>query len=408
MVSPIDRFNERKKKTKKINNSRKESTHTIENNVTEPKDEPKKDWKEQLQDIQTETVADKTNDEANHIHDDKETLTPEQTEIDFNKQFEESEEYKQLKEAGHDHEFNKITSQQELDEAIKKAKDILNNSSKANDNQEQQQPNTEEVIEKQSDDIPTEEVKEEHPIKNESKTLVVEGYEQEKEQPIPENQNWIEEKRAFYQQYAQKEAVTFRNDVQKDTEENSLTFSFEQDGKSLGDVKYTSPNSVQINKNSTVLMYQAIVQDALKNDLTLSFGKSLDDKQKAMLLAAVLTTEPKKYANGEEIALKNEPQIDISAPYFKELPQDVQNVLKQYAEKQAQQTSQGQEKEPENTAKTHTPANEQKSSLVQERLDHTRQRLQEKRQENPKTADASPQTNKQQPSKQLKDNSYDR
>lgn len=180
-------------------------------------------------------------------------------------------------------------------------------------------------------------------IKNEDKkapknnkkreTLEVGG----EEQPAPENKNWIQEKREFYAKYAQEADVVFKNDEQKDTEEKSFTFSFEKNGKTLGEMKYTSPNSVQISKESDLVMYQGLVQDALKNDLSISFGASLDNKQKALLLAAVLMSDKKTYANGDGIELKNAPQIDMNAEYFKSLPENVQAVLKDHVEKQAQQ-----------------------------------------------------------------------
>ena len=166
-------------------------------------------------------------------------------------------------------------------------------------------------------------------------TLEVNG--EDKETPTPVNGDWIKQKREFYEKFAHDQNLELKNDPAKDNEEKSFTFSLEKDGKSLGEMKYINPNSVQISKDSEIQMYQGLVKDALENDLALSFGKSLDEKQQAMLLAAVLMSEKKTYANGDGIELKNPPQIDVNAEYFKTLPQDVQTVLKDHVAKQAQQ-----------------------------------------------------------------------
>ena len=159
-----------------------------------------------------------------------------------------------------------------------------------------------------------------------------------------ENSDWVKQKREFYEKFAHEQNLDFKNDPQKDAENNSFSFSLEKDGKSLGEMTYTTPTSVQISKDSEIQMYQGVVKDALENNLSITFGQTLDDKQKAMLFAAVLMSDKKTYANGDAIELKNQPTIDVNAEYFKQLPENVQAVLKEHTEK-AQQEAKAKEAE---------------------------------------------------------------
>lgn len=143
---------------------------------------------------------------------------------------------------------------------------------------------------------------------------------------------WIEEKRKFWKEYAESVENTFENDAQKDIESKSFQCSLTKD-KDHGEITYTSPTNVQISKDSHLVTYQGLVKDALKNNLTITFGQSLDDKQKAMLLAACLM-EQGTYGNGNKVAMVNPPKIDMNAEYMKELPENVQKTLGDYVAKQ--------------------------------------------------------------------------
>ena len=143
---------------------------------------------------------------------------------------------------------------------------------------------------------------------------------------------WIEEKRKFWKEYAESVENTFENDAKKDIESKSFQCSLTKD-KDHGEIIYTSPTNAQISKDSHLVMYQGLVKDALKNNLTITFGQSLDDKQKAMLLAACLM-EQGTYGNGNKVAMVNPPKIDMNAEYMKELPEDVKKVLEGYAKQQ--------------------------------------------------------------------------
>lgn len=143
---------------------------------------------------------------------------------------------------------------------------------------------------------------------------------------------WIEEKRKFWKEYAESVENTFENDAKKDIESKSFQCSLTKD-KDHGEITYTSPTNVQISKDSHLVMYQGLVKDALKNNLTITFGQSLDDKQKAMLLAACLM-EQGTYGNGNKVAMVNPPKIDMNAEYMKDIPEDAKKVLEGYAKQQ--------------------------------------------------------------------------
>lgn len=143
---------------------------------------------------------------------------------------------------------------------------------------------------------------------------------------------WIEEKRKFWKEYAESVENTFANDAKKDIESKSFVCTLTKD-KDHGEITYTSPTNAQISKDSHLVMYQGLVKDALKNNLTITFGQSLDDKQKAMLLAACLM-EQGTYGNGNKVAMVNPPKIDMNAEYIKELPESVQKTLGDYVAKQ--------------------------------------------------------------------------
>lgn len=143
---------------------------------------------------------------------------------------------------------------------------------------------------------------------------------------------WIEEKRKFWKEYAESVENTFENDAKKDIESKSFQCSLTKD-KDHGEITYTSPTNVQISKDSHLVMYQGLVKDALKNNLTITFGQSLDDKQKAMLLAACLM-EQGTYGNGNKVAMVNPPKIDMNAEYMKDMPEDAKKVLEGYAKQQ--------------------------------------------------------------------------
>ena len=147
-----------------------------------------------------------------------------------------------------------------------------------------------------------------------------------------QKEDWKELKRKFWEEYAKKHSFNPTHDINND--EDTYTCSLtkkEADGteKPLGLIYYASEFNAQVSKDADLVMYKGLVTDAAANNLSITFGDSLNDKQKALLLAAVLIHQNEE---NKQIKMIKEPQIDLNAPYFKELPQEAQDVLKKQAE----------------------------------------------------------------------------
>lgn len=147
-----------------------------------------------------------------------------------------------------------------------------------------------------------------------------------------QKEDWKELKRKFWEEYAKKHSFNPTHDINND--EDTYTCSLtkkEADGteKPLGLIHYASEFNAQVSKDADLVMYKGLVTDAAANNLSITFGDSLNDKQKALLLAAVLIHQNEE---NKQIKMIKEPQIDLNAPYFKELPQEAQDVLKKQAE----------------------------------------------------------------------------
>ena len=285
MSSQIDKFNDRKKKTKQM---RKE---TAERRSKKDEKMPKNNWNEQLKN---------------------------------------SEEYKQALELGLSLDDLSADSQEKMLEALKELKKRLAEAqTKASEDKPENAPDGK--SENTSDGKP------ENAPDGKKDTLEINGSPEHEDDEPTNDVAWIKEKRKFYQEYAQKIGAEFDNDEQKDAQEKSFSFSFKKNGKSMGEVRYSSPNRVHISKDAALGMYNGLVLNALKNNLAISFGQSLNDTQRAMLLGAVLLNQDKKYSDGSGIVIMNAPKIDINAEYFKKLPEVVQNKLKTYVERQKEE-----------------------------------------------------------------------
>lgn len=155
--------------------------------------------------------------------------------------------------------------------------------------------------------------------------------------------SWIEEKRKFWQEFAKTQKLDLKNILDEDAANKTFTGTLLKDNQEVGKIEYTSPTAATISKDSSFVLYQGLVKDAIANNLSVTFGKTLDEKQQAMLFAACLQNQD-KYENGEKLEIKNPPKIDINAEYFKELPKDVQDTLKKHLENQQQKEADGQQK----------------------------------------------------------------
>ena len=218
-------------------------------------------------------------------------------------------------------------------------------------------------LQKQYDDIK----KESEPKTDERETMTVNG----QEENALEN-SWIAAKRAFWTAYATDNAMRYFEDDPADTTKTSLEFALALGEKLQGKIHYSAPNNVQISNDSSLAMYQGLVKDAVTSNLSITAGASLDEKQKLMLYAAVLTSTD-TYANGDKPQLLNPPVIDMNNEAFKALPQEVQAVLKAEAERLAQEAQTKENATKEKTAEE--LAAEAKAKEIQERLQSVKDRL---------------------------------
>ena len=321
MVSQIDKFNARKKKTEAMADERKKRKEEQEDKA--PKEPKAENKTKQETEPKPAPKPDKRNKKRNKKMSDT---------TDWNEQLKNDDTYKLAEKLGIDLSSftadSEDTKKTQLEEIKKKIKETENFPENVTLTPEEK---------KLFNDIKNE--RNEQPEKQETKSLEVNG-----EEKPSEGIEWIKQKRELYEKFAHDENLVLKNDPAKDNEEKSFTFSLEKDGKNLGEMKYTSPTAVHISKAAELPMYQGIVKDALESNLSISFGKSLNDKQKALLLATVLMSEKKTYANGDKIELKNTTTIDINAEYFKTLPQDVQTVLNEYVDNQTQKKHENNDK----------------------------------------------------------------
>lgn len=171
-------------------------------------------------------------------------------------------------------------------------------------------------------------------IKEESReTLTVED-KKETPEPTPEL-SWVEAKIKFWKEYAEANALTA--DFTPPEEDKSPVYCKLLNGdKQEGVVSYNSPNDVQIAKESGLKIYQGLVKDAVENELSITFGKSLDNRQKLMLYAAVLTSDA-KYKSGEKAQAVNPPHLSqklMESDAYAQLPDDVKKILEPEFKKQ--------------------------------------------------------------------------
>ena len=159
-------------------------------------------------------------------------------------------------------------------------------------------------------------------------TLEVEQKEEQAEAPA-NNLDWVEAKKKFWAEFAAKNALAA--DLTPPEGDNAKVYcKLSKDDKQEGVVSYSSPNSARVSKDSGFKIYQGLVEDAVKNELSITFGKSLDDKQKLMLYAAVLASGA-KYQSGEKVQAVNPPVLTddlMKSKLFEELPQEAKDALK--------------------------------------------------------------------------------
>lgn len=162
-------------------------------------------------------------------------------------------------------------------------------------------------------------------------TMEVNQKEEQTEAPT-DDLSWIENKRAFWEAYAAEKALTADFNA-PEGETAPLYCKLSNGDKKEGAISYSSPNDIQITKESSLILYQGLVKDAVQNNLSITFGKTLDDRQKLMLYAAVLLSEDTYKDPKEKAQAVNPPALteELMKPEVfdkLELPEEAKKALK--------------------------------------------------------------------------------
>lgn len=204
-------------------------------------------------------------------------------------------------------------TQEKLDQAIEAAKKALTETTLTDE-----QLKTLSEQEKEAYDLA-------HQQKKQGATVKVDALDDTKPTPPVVNDNqWMEQKRAFWMAYAEKIGHKLTEPDAKDP--NTFAAELSKDGQSKGTFKYTAPDKVQISSEADLVIYQGIIADAIEGHSPLVLGKTLNDKQRLMLYAAALLSGK----DGHPINVINPPVLtpDMEkSAMFKALPENVRNIL---------------------------------------------------------------------------------
>ena len=216
------------------------------------------------------------------------------------------------------------------DEELKVYQDNYSPKAKSEEKTEAGAPKEEEADENE----PKDEAKSENEPKDEAKSETdsetsaptnVEG--DGNEEPQDENLDWLEDMRRFWQEYAARHEYTASFENPDKEAKEPFYCALSKDEKVQGQVTYTSPNQVHITKDSSLVMYQGIVEKAILNNSPLQFGKTLNDAQCLTLYAAALSTS----VEGKKIKVLNPPALTkelFDTKAFTQLDANVQKILK--------------------------------------------------------------------------------
>ncbi|MBO4285556.1 MAG: hypothetical protein J5895_04960 [Alphaproteobacteria bacterium] len=198
------------------------------------------------------------------------------------------------------------------------------------------------------------------------------------EEPAVDN-TWIEEERKLWEAFAAEVNLFYDEEDKDNASKTSLKFALSQDGVSQGGLVYTSRNRCQVDTDSKFVIYQGLVDNALKKDLSLTFDSSLNEKQQLMLLAAVLKNE-KCYENGDKLEVINAPKIDentLESDVFKALDKDVREILKEQIKRQ-KKAQKAENKEQAQHEKNLEKIEELKEKISKEKDGNKRYKLRQK------------------------------
>ena len=230
--------------------------------------------------------------------------------------------YKLAKELGIDVSGYNPTNKEDFDKALAEIKTAVKKHQ-----QEKTEEQKQEEFDKLNKDHP--ELADEYKkIEQEDKpreTLNVENKEQEPEENTPEL-SWMEAKKKFWKEYAEEKSLTPDFNV-PEGETAPVYCSLSKDGKEEGVIAYTSKKNAQISKESSLALYQGLVKDAVQNNLSITFGATLDDRQKLMLYAAVLLSEDKYEGTNEKAQAVNPPALTKELINSVELPLEAKEAL---------------------------------------------------------------------------------
>jgi hypothetical protein len=152
--------------------------------------------------------------------------------------------------------------------------------------------------------------------------------------------DWVAKKREFWTKYAEENSLSMAENTEEGN--SAFTASLSKGDQALGGIKYTSPNNVAVSKDASFEIYKGLAQDAVENNLSVTFGKTMDDTQKAMLMAACIAIGEK---NEKLIEMVDAPKLDPNAEYFKALPDEVKVILNKHLQAEAQKENLAKRKE---------------------------------------------------------------
>lgn len=248
---------------------------------------------------------------------------------DYQKELENSPLYRLAKQLGIDTDAYKAANKEDFD----KVSGDIKNAVKAHQQKqtEEQRKNELDGLKKDKPELASEYEKiekEDKPApKTERETATVEDKKGTDEEENSDS-NWIAEKMKFWKDYAEEKSLTPDFNI-PEGDTSKVYCKLSNGEKEEGLISYTSKKDIQISKESSLTIYQGLVKDAVKSNLSITFGKSLNETQQLMLYAAVLLSEDKYEGTDEKAQVLNPPPLDklIKSDAFKNLPDEAKKVL---------------------------------------------------------------------------------
>ena len=113
---------------------------------------------------------------------------------------------------------------------------------------------------------------------------------------------------------------------------SKLYCKLSKDTEEKGVISYTSKNNVQVSKDSDLIAYLGIAERAVQSDRSITFGKSLGQKQQLMLYAAILLFNNDKKPK-DQVQVVNWPELPVNLAEiletdgFIKLPKEAKEAL---------------------------------------------------------------------------------